>query len=447
MKKIFIALLSVLMVAGYVYAAEEEASIFDFSGMINTRGSYISNGADVTVRPGEEEKAGDYMYYDMEFDATLKITPTDKSLIHINFEIHDENFTSSPTESNEKTGDDNIAFKRAFGSYNFDTGTSVDFGLMTGGTWATAFGDNANGYYRVKATQKTDFGVFVGLVEKNAEVGDDYYDDAGKYLADDPNSKPPYDAEKDDYDTYALAMVTKLGDDITIMPLLKYATVGVYEWDEDTDMTVMALDLGVTGSFGAIGFETEFVYADYSYDTDKDVGFTGAGEDKDYNAYGLYANAWMTMDAFKVGGLAAYGSFDKKAGAAGRGAGFGFGEDFGPGYWVMDWGRFGSTAKYEYYACSLFSLYGDYAVNDALSLYAALEYMMSNEEETFYDGATGYVLNASMSYKLADNVTYSVAGAYGEFTFDDWKDSDGVETDKLDADPFARIYHKIQIDF
>ena len=341
MKKLFIALLSVLMAAGFVYAAEEEASIFDFSGMLNTRGSYIENGADLQTLPGEEEKAGNYMYYDMEFDGTLKITPTDKSLIYLNFEIHDENFDVSPTDSQGKTGDDQIAFKRAYGSYNFDTGTSVDFGLMTGGAWAFAFGDSANGTYRVKVTQKTDFGVLVGLVEKNTERGDEYWQEP---VADDPltihddeatpgytDGNGPWDAEEDDADTYALAMVTKLGD-ITIMPLLKYATVGTPERDEETDLTVMALDLGVSGAFGAIGFESEFIYADYSYDLDGNAA-------EDYNVMGLYANVWTTMDAFKVGGMAAYGSYDKDGGTAGTGAGFGFGEDFGPGYWVMDWGQ------------------------------------------------------------------------------------------------------------
>ena len=58
MKKLFIALLSVLMVAGAAYAAE-----YDFSGMINTRGSWINNSGSIS------DDSEDYMYYDMEFDA------------------------------------------------------------------------------------------------------------------------------------------------------------------------------------------------------------------------------------------------------------------------------------------------------------------------------------------------------------------------------------------
>jgi hypothetical protein len=120
MKKLFIVTLAVLFAAGAAYAVD-----YDYSGMINTRGTYISNSS------GEEEDAGNYMDYDMEFDSTLVIKPSDKSSIHLNWEIHDEGFGSTPTDSQSKTGDDNIAFKRAFGAYTFDTGTSVDFGLMT----------------------------------------------------------------------------------------------------------------------------------------------------------------------------------------------------------------------------------------------------------------------------------------------------------------------------
>ena len=64
--------------------------------------------------------------------------------------------------------------------------------------------------------------------------------------------------------------------------------------------------------------------------------------------------------------------------------------------------------------------------------------MMSNEEDTCYEDATGTISIASLAYKLADNVTYSVAGAYGQINSD---------RKAFDPDPFARVYHKIQIDF
>ena len=101
MKKFFIGLLAVMFFAGMAYA---EAPDMDFSGMINTRGTYISNDSGVSDDPGE------YMKYDMEFDADLKIKPNDTSFVFLNMEIHDEDF-ADPGEDNL---DDNIEFKRAF---------------------------------------------------------------------------------------------------------------------------------------------------------------------------------------------------------------------------------------------------------------------------------------------------------------------------------------------
>ncbi len=392
MKKFFIVTLAVLFAAGTAYAVE-----YDYSGMINTRGSYIDNSGSIS------DDSFDYMYYDMEFDSTLNINPTDKTLIRLNWEIHDENFGTSPTGSNDKTGDANIAFKRAWGQYTFDNGWATQFGLMTGGAFGTAFGDNSDGYYRVRADGNLSFGKVGFILEKRDERGS--------------TGSGDYDAEKDDSDSAAAYLVTKAGD-VTLMFLGQWVGVGdasggaapeTFE-DEDYDINVIAGVVAAMGSFGEIGFEAEAVVKDYTYEYNQ-------LNPEDYTIYGLYGNVWMTMDALKIGAMAAYGSYEEDAGnedAAGNnaGAGFGFGEDFGPGYWVMDWDGFGG-GNAEYYASTLFAVYGDYAISDALSVYGALEYMMSNADAGEWEDATGYVLSASMAYKLADNVTYSIAGAYG----------------------------------
>ena len=161
----------------------------------------------------------------------------------------------------------------------------------------------------------------------------------------------------------------------------------------------------------------------------------------------------MTMDALKIGAMAAYGSYDEDGGnedpvtGDNAGAGFGFGADFGPGYWVMDWSGFGGSGD-QYFGSTLLAIYADYSASDALSFYGAIEYMMSNAENTEWEDATGYILNASMAYKLADNVTYSIAGAYGQFSDGEWlADAADPDSDYDDPDAFARVYHKIQISF
>ena len=240
MKKLFIVTLAVLFFAGAAYAVE-----YDYSGMINTRGSWINNSGSTA------EDAYDYMYYDMEFDSTLNIRPSDKSLIRLNWEIHDENFTQSPTDSQDKTGDDQIAFKRAWGKYTFDNGMSTSFGLMTGGAFGTAFGDNANGYYRVRLDGAASFGNWGVILEKGDERGNLGNDD--------------WDAEKDDTDAYAVYLVTKAGD-VTLNFLLKYAQVGDLSGldpaaqddplgfeGEGSDMDVIAGVVAAMGSFGGRG--------------------------------------------------------------------------------------------------------------------------------------------------------------------------------------------------
>ena len=42
---------------------------------------------------------------------------------------------------------------------------------MTGGAWGTAFGDNANGEYRLKWRQDTEMGPVFVILQKNFESG------------------------------------------------------------------------------------------------------------------------------------------------------------------------------------------------------------------------------------------------------------------------------------
>ncbi len=417
MKKLFIITLAVLFAAGTAYAVE-----YDYSGMINTRGSYIDNSGSIS------DDSYDYMIYDMEFDSTLNINPTDKTLIRLNWEIHDENFTGSPQDSQDLTGkandDDQIAFKRAWGKYTFDNGMSTSFGLMTGAAFGTAFADNSNGFYRVRVDGSASFGNYGFILQKNDEQGN--------------QGDADWDAEKDDSDNYYAYLVTKAGD-VTLQFLGIFAqggdvTNGAVQGGlefEDPDVNAYGFIMAAMGTFGDVGFEAEGVVQTAKLEWD--------GAPDDPTVYGLYGNVWMTMDALKIGGMVAYTSWDDDAEA-----GLGMGEDFGPGYWVMDWDGFGG-GNAEYFATTLFAVYADYSISDAMSVYGAFEYMMSNAEDTEWEDATGYILNASVSYKLADNVKYTVAGAYGQYTDGDWDDGAGDTYD--DPDAFARVYHKIQINF
>ena len=174
MKKFLFALLCVLLTAGFAFAVD-----VDLKGMYYARGSYIDNSSGLAgdaIAGDPNEDAFDYFYFDHELDLTARLLVTDKTRVIVNFEIRDENWLTSNTDGTSQNGtsdlDDNIEFKRVFSSHTFDAyGTVLDLGLMTGGAWMTGFGDNANGRYRVKVTQPTEFGPVIGIYEKNAEKG------------------------------------------------------------------------------------------------------------------------------------------------------------------------------------------------------------------------------------------------------------------------------------
>jgi len=419
MKKFFIGLMAVLFVAGVAYAGAPD---IDFSGMINTRGQYFSNDDGIT------EDAGDYMIYDMEMDSDLTIKASDTDGVFLNFEIHDQSWMSTPGNSDQYTGDDQIAFKRAFGYHTFSTKTKVEFGLLTGAAFGTAFGDTACGRWRVKLTQPTDVGVFVGVLEKNKESG--------------PLATKDYDAEADDSDLYAFAYVLPMGD-------LKFAGLGVYNLvdlgidgdpgkldregnqagDEKANLAVSVLSLNLFGTLGAIGFETEFMYQNFAYDYDN--------APDDYNLMGFYANGWTNIDAMKVGAQIAYGSYDKDAGD-----GFGFGEDYCPTVGGADAFTVGTASLSEYSAVTLLNVYGDYALNDEMKLGGSLTYWMSNEEKTVWEDANGWEVDVTFAYKLSDNCKYNVALGQGQISFDKPEDYN-----MGDPDAFTRLYHKITVSF
>jgi len=477
MKKLFIVTLAVLFFAGAAYAVE-----YDYSGMINTRGRYLENDSglqgDKNTWPGD---TADYMFYDMEFDSTLNIMPTDKSLIRLRFEVHDENFTTGPAPSSgDGASDDNIYFNRAWGKYTFDNGMSTSFGMMSGGAFGTAFGDNGDAYYRVRLDGAAGFGNWGFILEKLAENGTDAYGDNNTGAVD----LKGWEAEKDDSDAYAAFLVTKVGD-VRLDFLAKYANIGIaatgidpdepggFE-NEGADTDLMAGVAAASGSFGAIGFEAEFMVLDYSFDgKDIDLGPAVPNDlevPEDYTVWGLYGNVWMTMDAVKLGGYAAYASTDDDSGQSfDMGADFYFGaqgvgdnQSVG-GFSYNDFIDDGSLTnnKGAFKGVTLIGVYADYSVNDALSFYGNFSYWMSNEKDVYntdptddvdddngvygdkgdspWKDATGYELTVTAAYKLADNVTYSAGGAYGQFDIDD--------SDIADPDAYMGLFHKIQINF
>jgi hypothetical protein len=410
MKKLFVVLFVVFFAATSAYALD-----FQTKGMFNTRGSWISNDS------GRQTDAVDYGYYDMELDITNTIVVDDNTKIIVNYEIHDENWGSDQGSAaggydgyhTDPNDDDNIDFKRVFSSFTFtSTGTTLDLGLMTGGAWATDFGNTADGKYRVKVTQSTPIGPLFAILEKRAELGS--------------NNSSEDDAEKDDNDAYFLAMVTKLGP-VNFKPLLGYIHLSNIIQDQGSDgIDVWTLQLGFDASFDVWGFESDFIYA--GYDNDAPV---NGGTDQD--TYGAYVNAWFKTGPAKLYGTFAYSNYDE-------GRAFNVGDDFEPLVFWGNWTAFGPIADTTS-AMSMYILGAQFAATDALSFNGAIAYLDSNADDfAYWDGADAWEFDLGLDYKISDAVTYTVAFGVTELNVDN--DNAGE-----DPDTAWRLLHKFQINF
>jgi hypothetical protein len=418
MKKFLVVMFVVLFAATSAYAVD-----FQTSGMFNTRAQYLSGD-------NLAEDAVDYLYYDFELDMTTRIVVDDNTVIVVNYEIHDENWgqgfdrpygnqaAAGWYDDRTGSGDDNIQFKRVFASHNFtQTGTTLDLGLMTGGAWATDFGNWAGGKYRVRVAQTTPIGPIIGILEKRIEEG-------SKFSSVD-------DAEKDDNDAYFLAMVTKLGP-VNFKPLFGYIDNSAAVLDRGNDgVDVYTVQLGFDGAYDGWGFESDFIWLGYNYN--------GIPLD-DEDIFGAYGNVWFNLGAAKIGGLIAYGSVDNDR------RGFGFGDDFGGGgnHILGNWIDFGestlgsgsTSSGEEIQGATEYRIYVDYAATEALSFNGGVAYVDSNWDVGYWKDADAWEFGAGLSYKISDAVTYSAGAAYADVNLED-SDPDGV----------IRLQQKFQINF
>lgn len=417
MKKIFVLALVALFVATSAYAVD-----FETSGMYEAVGTWISNPTG--LQSGNEgDPTVDYGYYDHELDMTTRIVVDDATKVIVNYEIRDESWITGNTDGTKQDGssglDDNIEFKRVFGSHTFaSTGTSVDVGLMTGGTWAYDWADNANGRYRVKVTQATPIGPVIGILEKNAELG-----------SINPGVE---DAEKDDYDAYALASVFKAGP-VNIKPLLYYLDNSAAIQDRDTDgVQTFLVDLGIDGSYENWGFENEWQWRTVDSDLE-------GGTEPSY--WGVFLNAWFLAGPAKIYGHFAYGSEDE-------GAYMGFGDDYEPLHYLgYQTGFGGSRANDLEIANSFVYLLGiNYAATDDLSFSAAAAYLDSDAGDDtggdgFWKDASAWEFDLGMAYKISDAVVYDVGFGYADI------DLEERYAGQSDPDGAWRLYHRLKISF
>ena len=405
MKKIILALLVVMLAAGSAYAVDVKV----VKGSYRIQGSFWGNTGLAAT------DTADFMAYDQDFDLSVDFVVDETTKVITVIEIADEEPMRGDNNQDAWTGDDNILFRQVYLDHKFATGTVLDAGRMPGGTWAFAYMDNGGPRDRVKVTQFFPWGLIVGLVEKDAENG---YTDVEK------------DGEKDDQDTYAIGAVINAGP-VAIMPLWFHVISGAVADDQDDDdLIVDYFALALSGNFGMIGFEAEYGFVQWEYDT-------GLGTDADVN--GIYANVWANFEAFKIGGLFMWNSVDDDAGL-----GMESGGDLDETYLIGEeldltaapWSYAGASGAAGHAGLNCYQVYADFAFGD-FSFGGSLSFYSSNWDG---DDTTMMEYNLKAGYKITDNLSYNVGLGVASIDADE---------DKMANDPDDAVYafHSLKVSF
>ena len=235
-----------------------------------------------------------------------------------------------------------------------------------------------------------------------------------------------------------------------------------YKSNSDTGVATTSFDrqysrINLYGDmkFGAVNVDAEFAYAFGDWQ-DYDVETAGVTEDRDIDTMAFAIGADTQMGDLNVGILYfwAQGQDDVDADAdmeAGMiGLSDGAGDDFNP-YYILTGDHTGMLNSDEYNAdhnmvqagVHCIGVSADMQVSDQLSLHGAIAMAWSDEDKwvennavsagTSVDDEYGWEIDLGAKYKLLDNLTYELRGAYfntGDF-FDDIAKDNGQKSDDL----------------
>jgi len=426
MKKVLCTIALMLLVAGSAYAQ----ATFSMTGSYWAEGKYWFN---FNPDPDQEANYKDtsFGFYEQDINLFPKISVGNTSL-NFRLAITDVNWgDSGPDSLDDSLDDDNFLVERAFITHKFNDVFTLDVGLMDGTQWGTTFADDKQGRWRVKLTANTSVGVVGGVLEKVWERGA-----VGENARD----------EGDDVDHYGLFAVTKVGS-VYVKPLIFYIDNRNAN-GHDNDVTMLNLVLAFNGDLGPLSFEAELNSKQF------DADFSTPDLDEDWWLYGIYFNVWKELDTMTPGLLFAYASYDDEGGPAKTGAGFGYEDDFDATVILDDqyaWGNAGGDGMVGMTTLKLYV--NDIKTGiDPLTLSAYFAYVMSNQEDSTvivggnpvriqnnFEDATAWEAALGASYRITDNLIYSVYGAYADINYD----ADNID----DPDAVYLIANAIEFNF
>jgi hypothetical protein len=435
MKKILFASAALGLGLGLAASVASAEMSFSASGKYFFEGRYVSNGGPPTVPDGEgglvasstsqpgmvnlvsDSEDNDFMYHLLYTYPTLKINDNTSLKSEIRF-IDRDIYGSNGT--NSSSTDQNIWLRRLWMEYASPVGT-LSIGRMPGGAWGSSFLDFSDGSDRIKLVTNfmpEPFGMTF-IYEKNSE-GDG---NTGHTDSADSDSYYVGVGHKADFGKTDVALWhTRLGED-----------AGDYD---NTHLWVNTIY-----KFGMFNLDTEwrYIFGD-NKQTLEGITTDDVTNTIDVSSLGVMANAYTNIDAATVGLLFFYlqgddNPFDDEDnGAVGAS---GVGNDYNPfliatgdytGLLNADkngyWGAFGGVPSAiadidgDLYEASwqpgvmALAIWGKYAFNDKLTFNAAFGQVWANELPPGVDDDLGMEFDIGFSYKLLDNLSYSLQFGY-----------------------------------
>lgn len=393
MRKLLVAL---MMVA---FAATAFAADVKFSGTYEIDGKYEKNY-------GEATTSGDVVtnqYYEHDLDLWMKVATDKDTFFNLKMELLDDSWDNNASNDAGYATDTEISVQRAWIGHNFGK-VLLEAGLMNGGTWGYAFGDNGEGKQRIKATFNVAGGKLHFLTQKNEEEGS--------------SANTVKDNEKDDSDMYSIGYKGTFGG-IMVAPKLDYTldSTAVNDNDSDGNKTI-DFDIAVGGKFGIVTVEAEYQLKKVTRD---------ASNLDDYSIYGAYLNANAKLGAATVGGFVAIASVDEDTQIA-----YDMSDDFDSTFILGDDLGYGGGDDLKGY--NVYALYATYDVNDKLNLMAKYAYATSNYED---DDTSAMEIDLAANYAITKELNYYVNVGYATI------DADGSD----DPEPLMLVKHGLVLSF
>lgn len=398
MKKVLSTVAALGMIAGY--AATASAVDVKLSGAYEVDGIYYNygTGSGVNVVKSTPEANGDaYLMHSANVKAVLKAN--DKTKLVADFWLTDDSIWGKQ-EDLITTNGQGFEVHKLFMEYKSPVG-KFRVGRTLAGPWGLDFFNNESHANRIMwwpSFAKTGPLTTLLFYQKTNE-GD------GDTTADDR-----------DQDYYEARFYVKGAPGQSIFTLA-YDRNAFVAGDLTTQIKLKAC--------GDYTFNNVYVKAEVEYQTGETEDRTAATPDVDIARLGFFADVGVKMDKMDVGGMFFYASGDDNGTTDNERSNFmstgkGLGEDFEPLYiltgyttGLLNGGKNAADTNMRNAGVMAIVAHADFGMTDAMSMNAAVGWAVAADEPAAYlDDEYGIEINAGMSYKLLDNLTYDLHLGY-----------------------------------